>query len=900
MRMNKTAFKHSDLALGIALAFLLGMSGALQADTGQRAIDNDASVDGTDHSDIEEIEEIIVTGTLLRNVNPTSYVETITFEDIQKLGVVSAEDIVRSVSKNHAGASTAQLSMDNGQESFGRAKEGGSAANLRGLGTTATLVLVNGRRVAGMAAAGAEGAITNLANIPANAIERVEILLDGGSAIYGSDAIGGVINFILKKDYRGAETTVRYENSSNGGDLYSINQLIGVGWDSGNLTLSLNHKQTDPVSSADAGWTTTDLSSLGGTDRSTVFLSNNIFAGGFIPRTLPADNDGTNWTEADLVPTLPDDSPFYDIMTPETKSTGVTLTMEQELSDSVSLHMDAHYLENEISMPFGAPFLTQLVPASNAFNPFPFPVFVSYNMDQEVADGLVKPAHADNDSTQFDVAIGTTWDLPYGDWRLDFDVNYSKAVSKPAGTRIDFSGDPLFAELLASSDPAVALNLFGNGTAQSPRITELDWSSTFPDVTTSTQGARAIFEGGLVQLEGGMARLAIGAEYAEEAYHFSEGAPLFFDPSITKPKRQNMAGFFEASVPLIGAENRLPAVESFELSLGGRWQSYDYDSGGAAIEPTFSKFSPKVGLAWKPVEGWRFRATWSEAFRAPKYISMFRSSGVGSQTVFDPHNPGGGATVLIETRSGGNPDVGPETAESFTVGVDWQPASLDGLQASLTYNKIDFVDRITRIQPFGPLGELVLMNNDPRFVVRDSNGFMVAFNTISVNVAARHSESVDFNLNYEFETDAGMFDTGIVVTYTDELKDQIVEGAEYVQLAETIWGPDRWKARASLGWSKESYGANLFVNYSSSYEHDGRSFFNPVGGEAQRVDHYWTLDLTGYYETESGWSFQVGARNLLENDFPFVDDASGRPFDLSRVDVRGRVVHAQLKKAFDF
>ena len=126
-----------------------------------------------------------------------------------------------------------------------RVAQGLVTINLRGLGEGSTLVLVNGNRIA---AAPAEfGTFTDVSTIPFSAIERVEVLTDGASAVYGSDAVGGVVNFILRKDYRGAESTVRYENSSSGGHRKVVEQTLGLNWDTGSLTASANFSQEDAV-----------------------------------------------------------------------------------------------------------------------------------------------------------------------------------------------------------------------------------------------------------------------------------------------------------------------------------------------------------------------------------------------------------------------------------------------------------------------------------------------------------------------------------------------------------------------------------------------------------------------------------------------------------------------------
>jgi len=160
------------------------------------------------------LDEIVVTGTRLSVGDPTARIDVMTFEDIQARGLSTIEDVLRSIPQNFIGFGN----FSNNEQLFTLASlsAGTQLANLRGLGSENTLVLVNGRRRAGVA--GNDNGYVNLANIPVAMIERVDVLLGGGSAIYGSDAIGGVINIITRKDYRGVSVRARIDKSSTGGD----------------------------------------------------------------------------------------------------------------------------------------------------------------------------------------------------------------------------------------------------------------------------------------------------------------------------------------------------------------------------------------------------------------------------------------------------------------------------------------------------------------------------------------------------------------------------------------------------------------------------------------------------------------------------------------------------------
>jgi len=204
-----------DLILRLLQAILLGLVLTAHVMAQDTSSDDDVIIEedtGSDE-DTADLGRLQVTGSRLAGGDPTARVYTITAGDIAAQGLSSVEDIVRSIPFNFSSINgQTNMRVDGTDQNLGALGLGISTANLRGLGSAATLVLVNGRRVAG--SAGQEDGFVNIANVPASAIERVEIQIDGASAVYGSDAVGGVINFILYKDYSGGEAQVRYENSS--------------------------------------------------------------------------------------------------------------------------------------------------------------------------------------------------------------------------------------------------------------------------------------------------------------------------------------------------------------------------------------------------------------------------------------------------------------------------------------------------------------------------------------------------------------------------------------------------------------------------------------------------------------------------------------------------------------
>ena len=205
----------------------------------------------------QEIDNIIVTGTSIRGVtNPASPVITFTREDIERSGLATLPEFIQIIPQNFSGGFTAVSGSVPGAEPPGGNTTQGTGLNLRGLGSEATLTLLNGRR---LAPAGL-GNFTDISTIPASAVERIEVVLDGASAIYGADAVGGVINIILRDDFDGAETAVRYETVTNGGrDAWRASQALGTSWDTGNVFASYEFVSQAPLRSTERGFAGTSL-----------------------------------------------------------------------------------------------------------------------------------------------------------------------------------------------------------------------------------------------------------------------------------------------------------------------------------------------------------------------------------------------------------------------------------------------------------------------------------------------------------------------------------------------------------------------------------------------------------------------------------------------------------------
>ena len=885
-----------------------------------------------------ELRTQTVTGTRLAQGDPTAHVLTITAEDIAKRGVSSVEDVMRTIPQIFStltGTTHMHHPHIGDTISLGAMAVGISTANLRGFGTPNTLVLLNGRRIAGQA--GEETFFVNLRHMPAGAIERIEVNLDGGSSVYGSDGIAGIINIITRKDFTGGKATVRNEQSSTGADQSQLSGYFGYNWDSGSVSTNLSLTESEPYSSRKAGWYTNDWSFLYGGDRRYNF--NVLPISGTPIRTrmpgvslsrwgpfnmiLPQGNDGRNAQSEDF--RLATEADALEDVDPHsggaTLDKSITLNIEQIFAGRLRLRGEYYRTESETEIHVeNYNQYSFRVPESNAFNNFGQEAYVRYNPLTEVELGLIPPSEQSSSNESDRIIAG--FDMDFSE-NLKLSVDWLNSNSKADsyqyamtarvdGPLADLAHPMRVVELLASSDPNEAINLFGDGTGQNSTFAELFGPiSSFSEGTEITK-TEAYLRGSLFNLPAGAVGFVLGGEIRNEetadadvgGRNLSHLNANVVKVGLERPYRKLNAYFAELSVPVFGAGNSrtgfrslvfIGSVRRDDYTVEGALE-YDADSNPILDTTNFAHTSLGYGLRWELTDHFSIRWAYDEGFRAPTVNQLFggtvwrRPNGLAYDPLIDEY-------VRVYIEAGSNPGLKPEYSDNLSSGFEWRPGFARGLSIALDYSVIDFQDRIIDSYALGSLLPAEVYGNLPQFFVRDSTGRLLEYYDTYANISRRQSRTWDLQVSWQIDTRRfGFFTPSIYYHFVEDMFDQAAPGSERVREIGTSYGVDKRKIKAQLEWTKDRMTANLFYQYTPAYVNNAMRY--RAVEEDQPVESRYTIDLSATWRWDNGLLVRAGGRNIFDADFPFTLNSNGKPFDAARVDIRGRVWFVEL--SYDF
>ena len=855
-------------------------------------------------------EEIIVTGTSIRGAVPAgSNLITLDRDDIDQSGRTSVAALLQTlpaaspVIPNEMTQVNSPLLVQN--IAFG------TGVDLRGLGADATLTLVNGRRMAAAAA----GNFVDISGIPLAAVDRIEVLADGASATYGTDAVGGVVNIILRRDFSGAETRAHYGAATQGGvEDYGIAQVLGGAWDRGSLVGAYEYRQRGELTKADRAFSaSTDLTPFGGTDWSsprsnpgTIFQigANDVELG------IPFNQDGTQLSEADLLPgvvNLQNDSEGAWLL-PRQQTHSVFLSGRYELSANLGVFFDGLAAIRSARFDDVQLGSTITVPESNAYrqlnNLFPGqgPLRIGYNFGDDLG-----PIHYDTDSREHSLIVGADYEFA-NSWRVEASAAHSRHVDEVGFTNArDTSA---IAAALASSDLATAFNPFADGSNTNASVLAglTRRQDTENDSNVAVFALKA--DGPLLTLPGGPMRAAFGIERREDDFSFeristSAAGLVTFETAPAPGERSTNAVYAEILAPLIGAEQNVPLINTLVLSASLRHEdSSDY---GATT-------NPKLGLNWALTPQIMVHASWGTSFKAPLFFQLLTGSAAfyaDNPAAFDPYATGASTGVL--QLGGGNPNLEPERAESWTAGISVDPNWLAGLHADATYFDIDFSGRVAAPgsifdafqSPVSIAGYFIRNPTQaqidaalaavpgPVSGVAPADGVEAIFDGRLTNLSNQRVRGVDLSLSYDLPRTAwGEISLNASATGLLQFSTQINPAAPPLDGLNTIFNQIDWRGRASINWRQQAWSAGLAVNYANAYE-------NNFAVPSQSIDAAITADARLAYRwggdsDDGSTELALSVQNLTDEDPPFVDNPVGIGFDSTNASPVGRFINLEL------
>ncbi len=901
-------------------------------------------------------QRVEITGSSIKRIQSEGAlpVEVLRRADIDKLGVTTVEQLIATLSV--AGNGTDNLAALGGNASQGSSANpdgnnnlGNSSANLRGLGPQNTLILLNGRR---QSSHGLKGATVDLGSIPLAALDRIEILRDGASAIYGTDAIGGVMNFILRQDYSGLELTAGTDiTQEGGGAIHKFSGVWGMGSldkDRFNLMVSLSGSRNEALSSRQRDFASNGHMPALGVAQETVgtpFATQTFQSWAALQR--PGTSAPIRFNSANLLALNGNCDSVPDMYAYADNVTGVTTrrygcsydyagrAMLQQPLDVLSLVSRANFqlapdhlafvevigsqtearkeyeamqitsatASDRYSYPVNGPYyqnLLALYPNLTAQTGMTFDATKPIAMRWRCLE--CGPRIVDTTSSNLRVVAGLEGVVRGYDYKLG--VMAGRATSRAVLTRGYFYDDKLDAALdsglvnpwLQPGQSQTAAGMAQLDAARADGLERLRGS-------THLYGIDATVSGELFKLPAGAMMFALGADFRQEGYKLEYNEAVLYaalpDADFVSRKRDISALFGEVLIPV---------VKNLDLTLAVRADEYS-DFG--------STVNPKLSLRFQPLPNLMLRGSASTGFRAPSFGQLYTAATDPSGTLptitsarDDPaavcSGPGalvgaardGVCGVRFEYLTGGNPNLKPEESKQWSVGFvaepfDWMTLSLDTWRVNRS-NVIGF------LTPEGVLNNYAVLS---QYVIRGADGKIDYLRAGRINAAGTVTAGTDIGVTLRGALAGGKWTTSMTGSYLDTHKERLFDNQPWVERVGRWSSQDlrlRWKHNLAFTYGRGDWSGTLSQSYVSGHKaYVWSTGVTQPGGE---VDSYVRYNLSGSYTGIKNLSVNAGIRNLLNTDPPFSihhsDEVSGTSWDPRVGDPRGRSFFVNMTYKF--
>jgi iron complex outermembrane recepter protein len=912
----------------------------------------------------QQTQRVEITGSSIKRIQAEGAlpVQVIRAADLEKQGIATAEQLVATLSANGAGINN--LISNQGGDFLNStadraANNGASGVSLRGLGAQYTLVLLNGRR---LATHGLSGKSVDLNGIPMGAVDRIEILKDGASAIYGTDAIGGVVNFILKRDFTGLEVSGFADiTQAGGGDMVRGSATYGLGSldsDGFNFMASfavdsnsrLRGSQRDFHNGYQPGRGLVPDST--GTPFATINVASGTALGSRF--TIPGDASGTSYNRVNLLAlqgacsSIPNTYAYVGAIT-GFDNNNAACTYDYGKDWSLMQPVDRYNLVSRANFKLGADHLAfaelvasrvksaveytpnQITTAARGAN---YPAGGPYYLNlAQLAPDIFKDNNSDPSDTRafFDATqpIRLRWrclecgprqqDTQADSYRLlagmegvlaGWDYKWGLSTAQSKVNTVLGEGNQLEAEFKAAMDTGLINPFLLPGQSQTPEALALLRGASAKGLSlyggkATVNEVDATVSKELFALPAGPLAAAFGLDVRKESFRFRDGSsqtPVVIgagSPSaVDKVTRDIKALFTEVSIPI---------VKGLEAQLALRHDRYS-DFG--------STTNPKLALRWQPTTSLVLRGSFNKGFHAPDFGALYGGTleGQFNSDINDPllcpnggSGPGCGIRPAIITTS--NPDLKAERSKQWSLGFVVSPANW--LTASMDFWQIELTDRIGALS-----GQELIRNysNYQQYVVRDPDTNEIdSVVAPFFNLAGDKLRGIDINVTTAFGTDFGRITAALDGSYLNSFKSRISKADPWVervgQFGDSTYGWDlhlRWQHTATVSLASGPWTTTLTQIFKSGYNDEVDGYGSGVIlqdlGFQKKVKSYTLYNLSTSYALSKNTTVSGGINNLFDTDPPFslhnVDNVAGAGWDARVGDPRGRSIQVRLTHKF--
>ena len=848
----------------------------------------------------QPMQRVEITGSSIKRLVAQSSlpITSIRAEDFARQGLATAQEVLATIPMNQTSQSASQ--------SVGSGTGGRTVADLRGLGGDKTLVLLNGRRLANHPFF-ADTVDLNI--IPIAALDRVDVLRDGASAIYGTDAIGGVINFITKRSYTGMAATVEafVPTDSGGGDEQRLNVTGGWGelsTDGYNFLAVLDAHRQSALRSVDRDFSHTGvrpergISQTSGTPFPANFFSENgisgnpYFATGCLPPgSIPSTSNST----------CRFDFTRYIDNIPETWQTSALGRFTKKLSDDHTASAEYLYSRSFNASRVAPPPLAGIGLTMTADSPF----YPGRGITPAVAGLTGEPLDISwrplvtGQREQEDVSethrFLAAMEGSFNGW--DYNTALSHSIGRATS---DFTGGYVIDERMIAGVANGILNPFGQQTAagntylQNSLLLGEFLNARIRSSALDFKASRDIYT-----MPAGQLGFAIGAELRHDKALYTVDRALASQASSSGyADAQDQAG--GRTIRAIFAEVNIPVVKDLEVNLAGRYDYYT-DVGG--------DFNPKVALRWQPTPMVLLRGSFNQGFRAPTLYDVY-----GPQTNTNTAEPwddprlcpngvpvaGANPNLVCDQqqtiRGGGNVNVQPEKSRTWSAGIVFEPTRT--LTLSADYWDIELEDQISSLAEQTLFGNYAKYQN--LFVYNAAGTRLDYVLATTMNLGEVKTRGVDLSLLWRMPRNPwGNFSLTIDGTYVDRYDYQNEPGGPFTENAGRYADASpvfRWRHNAALSWGMAPWTLTLANRYMSGYDDQ-----NGVAQQfRQRVDHYSTWSLAGTYSGNKSIDFTAGVKNLFDEDPPYTNQTTTfqQGYDPRYTDPLGRTFYVRATYKF--